>query len=259
MRAIILCEYLIEEHAHMQFKKEDLFTIPNILTYIRFICLPIFLAFMGLCFRCEESTLKTWWLFAGFITFIFAETTDIIDGKIARKYNMVTDIGKVIDPIADKLMQCFAILMVALVKNVWFVWVFMGVLIVKEVAMGVQSKYFMRASTRQVEQMANKVGKAGATINFIGIILTFGLNVKDMFGWFEMPDILLSILYYTDMVILLGACGLQIFAFFNYTRIYAKQLKALRESGVLDTLDKFGNPLPKDVDEKVVVPSGEDK
>ena len=233
----------------MQFKKEDLFTIPNILTYIRFICLPIFLAFMGLCYKCEDSTMKTWWLFAGFITFIFAEITDVVDGKIARKYNMVTDIGKVIDPIADKLMQCFAILMVALVKNVWFIWVFMGMLIVKEIMMGVQSKYFMRASKRQVEQMANKVGKAGAAINFIGIILAFGLNVKDMFGWFDMPQIILDILYYTDMVILLGACVLQIFAFTNYTIIYAKQLKKLRESGVLDKLDKFGNPLPQDVNE----------
>ena len=243
----------------MQFKKEDLFTIPNILTYIRFICLPIFLTFMGLCFSCKDSTLKTWWLFAGFVTFIFAEITDVIDGKVARKYHMVTDIGKVIDPIADKLMQCFAILMVALVKYyIWYVWVFVGVLILKEIAMGVQSSYFMKASKRQVEQMANKVGKAGAAINFIGIILTFGLDVKDMFGWFEMPDIILSILYYFDMVVLLGACCLQIFAFINYTRIYAKQLKKLRESGILDTLDKYGNSLPKEVEDKAeVVPSGE--
>ena len=70
-----------------------------------------------------------------------------------------------------------------------------------------------------------------------------------MFGWFDMPQIILDILYYTDMVILLGACVLQIFAFTNYTIIYAKQLKKLRESGVLDKLDKFGNPLPQDVNE----------
>lgn len=238
----------------MQFKKEDLFTIPNILTYVRFICLPIFLAFMGICFNCEDSAARTGWLFAGFATFIFAEITDIIDGKVARKYNMVTDIGKVIDPIADKLMQCFAILMVALVKtkwvdNVWFIWVFVGVLIAKEIGMGVQSKYFMRASKRQVEQMANKVGKAGAVVNFVGIILTFGLGVDNMFGWFMMPKVILDIIYYTDMVVLLGACVLQIFAFTNYTIIYSKQLKKLKESGILDTLDRFGNPLPQNVEE----------
>ena len=238
----------------MQFKKEDLFTIPNILTYVRFACLPIYIALMCICFNAEDPVKRSTWLIVSFFVFIFAEVTDIIDGKVARKYNMVTDIGKVMDPVADKLMQCFGILMVAIVKtkwvaNVWFIWVFVGVLIAKEVAMGVQSKYFMRASKRQVEQMANKVGKAGAAVNFTGIILTFMLGLDNVFGWFNVPEVVLSIIYYVTMVVLLGACVLQIYAFSQYTYKYSQQLKAIKASGILDTLDKFGNPLPQDVKE----------
>ena len=241
----------------MQFKKEDLFTIPNILTYVRFICLPIYIAFMCICFNCEDNVQRSTWLIVSFLIFIFAEVTDIVDGKVARKYHMVTDIGKVMDPVADKLMQCFGILMVAIVKtkwvaNVWFIWVFVGVLIAKEVFMGFQSKYFMRASKRQVEQMANKVGKAGAAVNFTGIILTFLLGLDNVFGWFNVPEILLTIIYYVTMIVLLSACVLQIYAAAQYTVKYAKQLKEIRASGILDTLDKFGNPLPQDVKEEEV-------
>ena len=238
----------------MQFKKEDLFTIPNILTYVRFACLPIYIAFMCICLNAEDPVKRSTWLIVSFLVFIFAEVTDIIDGKVARKYNMVTDIGKVLDPVADKLMQCFGILMVAIVKtkwvaNVWFIWVFVGVLIFKEIAMGVQSKYFMRASKRQVEQMANKIGKAGAAVNFAGIILTFMLGLDNVFGWFNVPEVVLNIIYYVTMVVLLGACVLQIYAFVQYTIKYYKQLQALRASGILDTLDKFGNPLPQEIKE----------
>ncbi len=239
----------------MQFKKEDLFTIPNILTYIRFLCLPIFIAFMSIAFNSADKVTRSTWLIVSFLVFIFAEITDIVDGKIARKYNMVTDIGKVMDPVADKLMQCFAILMIALVntkwvQNVWFIWVFVGVLIAKEVFMGVSSKYFMRASKRQIEQMANKIGKAGAVINFVGIILTFLLGIESVFGWFEIPQVLTDIIYYVDMVVLLGSCVMQIYSATQYTVIYGKQLKELRASGILDTLDRYGNPLPKDVEEE---------
>ena len=235
----------------MQFKKEDLFTIPNILTYIRFICLPIFIAFMCICLNAEDPVKRSTWLLISFFVFIFAEVTDIIDGKVARKYNMVTDIGKVLDPVADKLMQCFAILMVAIVKtkwvdNVWFIWVFVAVLILKESSMGVTSKYFMRASKRQIEQMANKVGKAGAAVNFAGIILTFLLGLDNVFGLFEVPRVALDIIYYTCMVVLLASCVLQIYAAIQYFVIYQKRLNELRASGILDTLDKYGNPLPQD-------------
>lgn len=88
-------------------RKEDLFKIPNILCYIRILIVPLFI-YMFLQ--------KWYWQSA--IVVIVAAATDVVDGWIARKFNMVSDWGKFIDPVADKLMQ-FAMLAVLLIKVPW--------------------------------------------------------------------------------------------------------------------------------------------
>ena len=64
----------------MQFSKKDLFTVPNILTYIRLICVPIFIGVM--IAYCIDKT-ATQYLWAAFGLFVFASATDIADGYIA--------------------------------------------------------------------------------------------------------------------------------------------------------------------------------
>ena len=88
-------------------RKEDLFKIPNILCYIRILIVPLFI-YMFLQ--------KWYWQSA--VVVIVAAATDVVDGWIARKFNMVSDWGKFIDPVADKLMQ-FAMLAVLLIKVPW--------------------------------------------------------------------------------------------------------------------------------------------
>ena len=73
----------------MKFSKRDAFTIPNILTYIRLLCLPFFLWMMFAYFADREASQYLW---AGFGLFVFASATDIADGWIARHFNMVSDI-----------------------------------------------------------------------------------------------------------------------------------------------------------------------
>lgn len=211
----------------MKFKKEELFTIPNILTYIRLICIPFFVWMMAE-YAAKSDELKYLW--AGIGIFVFAEITDVCDGYIARHFNQISDIGKVLDPIADKLLQCLAMLMLCICGNLH--WIFAVIIILKEAFMAVSSKYFMRASKRQIEQKSNKVGKAGASIYFIGIALAFFAGLHE-------------IVYYVDTAILAIGSVLAIVAAVQYTVIYAKQLKKIRESGILDTLDRYGNPLPK--------------
>ncbi len=222
----------------MEFKKEDLFTIPNILTYIRLICIPVFVWLMAEFYVAKTDA----YMWASFGVFFFAELTDICDGYIARHFNQVSDIGKVLDPIADKLLQCVAVLMLCICGNIH--WAFAIVIIVKEVYMGVTSKYWMRASKRQIEQKSVKIGKAGAAIYFFGILLSFFTLKNDIVKWI-------------DIVILIVASALAIAAAIVYTVIYAKKLKEVRESGILDTLDRYGRPLPvveerevNDVDEQ---------
>lgn len=82
----------------MNIKKEDLFKIPNILSYIRIILVPIYVYVFIHANEPNEYILSV------FIV-ILSAVTDLLDGIIARKFGIITDWGKIIDPLADKLMQ----------------------------------------------------------------------------------------------------------------------------------------------------------
>ena len=76
--------------------------LPNKLTILRVILVPIFIAFM---------TINTLWgNIVGLIVFIIASLTDMLDGKIARARNLVSDFGKFADPLADKMLTTAAFL-----------------------------------------------------------------------------------------------------------------------------------------------------
>ncbi len=75
--------------------------LPNKLTILRVLMIPFFVFFLLL----EGGTNQTYRIIAAVI-FIAASFTDMLDGKIARKYNLVTNFGKFMDPLADKLLVC---------------------------------------------------------------------------------------------------------------------------------------------------------
>ena len=77
--------------------------LPNKLTVIRICMIPLFLIFFFF------STIPNSYLYA-LIVFAAASVTDMLDGMIARKYNLITDFGKLMDPLADKLLVISAIL-----------------------------------------------------------------------------------------------------------------------------------------------------
>lgn len=82
--------------------------LPNKLTVLRVILIPVFLVVLFLA----PAPMNR---YAAVLIFIIASLTDLLDGKIARKYNMVTNFGKFMDPLADKLLVMSALVsMVAL-------------------------------------------------------------------------------------------------------------------------------------------------
>ena len=76
--------------------------LPNKLTLLRILLIPVFMVFV------ELDSLPGHMLWA-FAVFVAASLTDMIDGKIARKYNLITDFGKFMDPLADKILVTAAL------------------------------------------------------------------------------------------------------------------------------------------------------
>lgn len=77
--------------------------LPNKLTVFRILCIPVFVIFL----LADGITYNNYIAVA---IFILASLTDFLDGKIARKYNLVTNFGKFMDPLADKLLVCSALI-----------------------------------------------------------------------------------------------------------------------------------------------------
>lgn len=76
--------------------------LPNLLTIVRFFLVPVFI----LVYTGGDAAASR---ISAALIFLVASVTDVLDGYIARKYNLVTDFGKLADPVADKLMQLSAI------------------------------------------------------------------------------------------------------------------------------------------------------
>ncbi len=77
--------------------------LPNKLTIYRVILIPFFIIFLLIPITSYDK-----WI--ALAIFIVASLTDLLDGKIARKYNLVTNFGKFMDPLADKLLVCSALI-----------------------------------------------------------------------------------------------------------------------------------------------------
>lgn len=81
--------------------------LPNKLTLLRMVLVPIFIVFMAL------PTEWVWPIYVAFAVFVIAAVTDQLDGHIARKYNLITKFGKIMDPLADKLLVAAGLVMLA--------------------------------------------------------------------------------------------------------------------------------------------------
>lgn len=77
-------------------KKEEFFSIPNCMGYFRILLIPFFCVIY-----LKADSMKDYYLAAGIVA--ISTITDFLDGKVARKFHMITEFGKFLDPLADKL------------------------------------------------------------------------------------------------------------------------------------------------------------
>ncbi|MBQ4082230.1 MAG: CDP-diacylglycerol--glycerol-3-phosphate 3-phosphatidyltransferase [Clostridia bacterium] len=141
--------------------------LPNKLTVLRMILAPLFLALMLIDFPFHY--------FAALAVFIFASVTDLLDGKIARKQGIVTNFGKFLDPIADKVLTTAAFLgMMAAGMNQYkgVVWIVM-IILIREFA--VASLRMICAAEGEVIA-ADYFGKLKTVMQMVAIIMVLAFE-----------------------------------------------------------------------------------
>ena len=145
------------------FKKEY---IPNYLSIFRILLIPIFIYLF--LYKGDEG------IFWGGMVFIFAGITDVIDGFLARKFNWITNIGKLLDPLADKMMQIAAICCLYIRKLIpgWLILV----IIAKELLMIAGATLILKRGNIYVQ--SDWYGKLGTTVFYAVVLIIIVINGK---------------------------------------------------------------------------------
>ena len=111
----------------MQIKnwKKEIFTIPNVLSMIRLALIPLYIYIY-----LNAKTDAHYYISAGILA--VSCLTDLIDGQIARRCNMISTLGKMLDPFADKATQFTLIICLAIRRNLPLLWLLIALFVAKE-------------------------------------------------------------------------------------------------------------------------------
>ena len=193
-------------------------TIPNLLSLIRIILIPVF----GVLFYRGEMLWAV-------IILVLSGLTDLFDGKIARKFNQVSELGKVLDPVADKLTQMTIaiILFLTFQKSenptmIWFKWVFLF-FVAEELLMVVVGAVMIAVGLKP--SAAEIYGKVATFAYYfvMGLVITFGPEVGALRNVFTLPDNIM-------MVLVIISAILTFVALLSYIPGTLKQFKEKKES-----------------------------
>ncbi|NLE25977.1 MAG: CDP-diacylglycerol--glycerol-3-phosphate 3-phosphatidyltransferase [Clostridiaceae bacterium] len=139
--------------------------LANKITISRILATPVFLFFLVPGWFGQFFGLDQWGRYAAAVVFILASLTDMVDGNIARKNNMVTELGKFLDPVADKLLVTSALIAFIRTDNlsVWAVFI----IIAREF---IVTGFRVIAAGRGVVIAADKWGKIKTVVQIIAIV-----------------------------------------------------------------------------------------
>lgn len=140
--------------------KKEIFSIPNILSFFRLLLIPVYITIY------LNATTQEHYILAATILAVSC-LTDLVDGKIARKFNMITTLGKILDPLADKATQLALILCLA-IRNP-LLWILIALFVAKEGFMVIAGGIRMKKG--QMLKGALMTGKICTTILFISLIV----------------------------------------------------------------------------------------
>ena len=187
--------------------KKEVFTIPNLLSLFRLVLIPVYVLIY-----LRASTAADYYVAAGILA--VSCLTDLVDGKIARHFNMISNLGKILDPLADKATQFTLILCLAFRHP--FLWWVVALFVIKEsfqlLAGGINLKKGKMLKGAQLS------GKICTTVLFVSLILMVMIPT--------LPETVIMILGAVDFVML---C----IAFVDYLITYRKRdhkFQSLQES-----------------------------
>lgn len=181
-------------------KRQDILTIPNVLTIFRILLLPFFLY----CYLNQQL-----WMAAGI--FAMCGITDFLDGFIARKYHMVSELGKMLDPFADKLGQL--VLLIALLMRVPQIGYVIVLFLIKEGGMLIC--WLILQKKGGYLNGALWFGKVSTAICYVTMVLLL------------LPAVQTS--GYADLLLWITAAGLSV-SFVCYMKTYADLFRRLKET-----------------------------
>ena len=162
-------------------REKQIVTIPNLLSFFRLLLVPVIVWLY--CWKADYPLTA--------FVLVLSGATDVADGYIARHFHMVSNLGKVLDPVADKLTQTAAL--VCLLTRFHSIWWLLGVLVVKEAVMAVMGILVIRR-TKAVYSAAWH-GKL-ATCVLYGVIFVHIV-------WYTIPQLVSALLAAAGIVCIL--------------------------------------------------------
>jgi len=191
--------------------------LPNALTTLRILLVPVYGWF--LLGHDYDSVL---WRTLAWVIFAIAAVTDKIDGDLARSRGLVTDFGKIADPIADKALTGMALVALSITGDVW--WIVTIVVLTREWVVTL-----LRLSiARNVVMAANQSGKVKTMLQALAL---GGLTLPgpQLDGWADVPG---EVFYYVAQAFLAAAVAMTLWSGYEFFRDFWRQRReVLRREG----------------------------
>jgi CDP-diacylglycerol---glycerol-3-phosphate 3-phosphatidyltransferase len=165
---------------------KGIFSTPNIITFLRILFIPVFVAFLLLEIQYKNIIAAS--------IFIILSLSDALDGYIARKHNQVTGIGKIIDPIADKLLISAALIFLIGRIQLWMA----VVIIIRELVITVARILFLSKKVMPASYLG-KIKTVSQIIAILAVILNFPFN-----WWLMLIAVVITVVSGLDYLIKMG-------------------------------------------------------
>lgn len=194
-------------------------TIPNALSVFRILLIPPFVFYF----------LAQQWRPAGMVL-VASGLTDLVDGYIARRFHQITELGKLLDPLADKLTQAAVAICMAIAEPVLVP--FLAVFVVKETVMIAAACVLLKKKKRPTA--AKWYGKAATAMFYVSFAVIYVLK-----GFFDYEN------FYLTITLLSATVGMMVYAFLQYFKIFWNTIGSEDPRDSLDLELKARRTIPR--------------